>query len=286
VNLVVGAGGLVGGAVAHGLGAGVRAGLRGGSRHAKAGSLTASGAEVIDVDLTLPESLAPACRGARCVVTGVTSMPTGAGDGLRRVDLEGTLALIDAAEAAGCERFVYISVSGGFDLDSPLIHAKRECERRLASTRMEAVILRPSLFMEVWLGPHLGFDPRNGVAHVPGDGQAPIRFVSAFDVAAFAIAAAAHPSPGGTWEIGGPRAVSPREVVRIVERRLGKPVALVTTPEGELLGAYATVTDPLAKTFMALKIGYARGDEVPEAPASARHFGVTLKTVEEYAATL
>src|SRR5262245_9049225 len=128
MNLVIGATGFVGGTIVRRLremGKSVRAGIRDGAAHAKAAGLIAAGAEVVDADLTRPETLEPACRGVESVITTVTTMPHNQNDGLKRVDLDGTLALIDAAEQSDAERFVYLSYSGGLTLDSPLQLAKR-----------------------------------------------------------------------------------------------------------------------------------------------------------------
>jgi hypothetical protein len=51
---------------------------------------------------------------------------------------------------------------------------------------MQAIILRPSYFMEMWLSPHLGFDPEKGTARIYGSGDAKASYISAFDVAEFA----------------------------------------------------------------------------------------------------
>jgi NADH dehydrogenase len=287
MDVVFGGTGLVGGDIVRRLlqaGRPVRAALRGGITHPKAEALAQAGVEVVEGDLTRAATLEGACQGARTVVTTVTSMPTGEHDGLRRVDLVGTLALIDAAERAGCKRFIYLSFSGGLDLDSPLLLAKRSCERHLAASGMEAVVLRPSAYMEIWLGPHLGFDPANGVVHLNGSGAAPIRFISAFDVAAIAAKAVMDPDPGGVWELGGPEALAPLDVVKVFESKLGKSIAVIATPAAELLEAYEAASDPLARTFAAIKLGWAQGDPVPDAEAAARKFGVTLTSVEDFAA--
>ena len=147
-------------------------------------------------------------------------MPTGANDGLRRVDREGTLALIDAAERAGVGKFVYVSYSGNITEPSPLALAKRGCEARLRESPMQTVILRPSFFAEVWLSPALGFDAVNGKARVYGPGTAKVSYVSAFDVAAFAVAAAArdYTTRSTTLDLGGPEALSQLDVIAIFER--------------------------------------------------------------------
>src|SRR5437879_1867965 len=108
--LVVGATGNVGSQIVGGLRQQeqqVRGLVHGGASHPKAQSLRDISVEIVDGDLTRPDTLKSACRGVETVITTATSMPTGANDGLRRVDLEGTLALIAAAERAGVKKFVY-----------------------------------------------------------------------------------------------------------------------------------------------------------------------------------
>lgn len=120
--LVVGATGFVGGGVALRLakqGHRVTALVRGGANHEKAKALLSAGIEVIAGDLTLADTLAAATQNSDTIVCTATSMPSGANDGLRKVDHDGTLALIDSAEQHGVKRFVYVSYSGKIREDSP-----------------------------------------------------------------------------------------------------------------------------------------------------------------------
>src|SRR5256885_17181038 len=76
--LVVGATGFVGGQVAQKLrrqGESVRALVRGGDAHPKVQPLRAAGIEIVAGDLTVSETLDPACRGIATVVPTATSMP-------------------------------------------------------------------------------------------------------------------------------------------------------------------------------------------------------------------
>src|SRR2546421_3369761 len=121
--LVVGATGNVGGQIVRGLQQRkqhVRALVRGGQSHPKAGSLRDSTTEIVAGDLTRAETLDSVCQGIEAVITTATSMPTGANDGLRRVDHDGTLALIAAAERAHVKKFIYVSYSGNVREESPL----------------------------------------------------------------------------------------------------------------------------------------------------------------------
>ncbi len=236
-------------------------------------------------DLGDPVAVADACEGAETVICTATSMPAAGGDALQRVDHDGVLGLIAAAERAGVRRFVYTSFSGNIQIDSPLTRAKRACEARLAESRLDSVVLRPSCFMEVWLGPHLGFDAAGGQARIYGDGAAGISYVSARDVAAFAVGAAT--APGGlrdVVQIGGPEPISQLGVVAVFERVLGRRFALEYVPMAALEAQHRS-PDPLQKTFAALMLGCAHGDSIPEARQNAIRYGVPLTSVEDYAAS-
>jgi uncharacterized protein YbjT (DUF2867 family) len=287
--LIVGGTGLVGGQIALALqrqNAPVRALVRGGSASVKAGALRSAGVQIIDGDLTRPESLAAACEGIEAVVCTATSMPTGADDGLRRVDHDGVLALIDAAERAGVKKFVYTSYSGHLWRDSALQAAKRDCEARLLQSAMDAVILRPTYFMEVWLGPHLGVDPINGAVRIIGTGEAKISYISLSNVAEFAVSAVRkRTGKHAILEMGGPEPLSQLDAVRTLERALGTSCRLEFVPVEALQQQYRS-PDPLQRTFAALMLGCADGDVIPGAAALAQDYGVVLRSVAEYAAML
>jgi uncharacterized protein YbjT (DUF2867 family) len=285
-HLVVGATGFVGGLVARQLrarGSDVRALVRRGAGHAGAGPLADAGAEVFDGDLTDPASIMRACAGIDTVVCTATAMPNAAGDALKRVDHDGVLNLIAAAEGAGVRRFVYTSYSANLRVESPLSRAKRGCEARLESGGMEYAILRPSVFMEVWLGPHLGFDVAGARARIYGDGKAAVSYVSGQDVAAFAVSAALQPGAlGDAIQIGGPECLSQLEAVARFERTLGRRMTLEHVPMPALEAQHRS-DDPLQQTFAALMLAYAMGDSIPEAQENAARYGVTLTSLAEYA---
>ncbi len=288
MDLVAGATGQVGRRIALRLrerGRQVRAIVRGGAGRAEAKELLGAGIEVVDGDLTKRETLPAVCAGIETVVCTATSMPHGRDDGLRRVDREGVLALIEAAERAGVRRFVYTSYSGNIREESPLETAKRDCENRLLAGQMQAVILRPSYFMEMWLSPILGFEPAKASARIYGSGEAKVSYISTLDVVEFAVATATQTAGRReVLELGGPEALSQLDAVRIFERVLGKKFTLEFVPLQALEEQHRS-TDPLQKTFAALILGYAKGDLVAESRANAERLGVRLRSVEDYAAT-
>jgi uncharacterized protein YbjT (DUF2867 family) len=289
MQLVVGATGVVGGMAARrlrDLGYDVRAVVRGDTARPEAQALSRLGVNVVAGELGDPVAIAEACAGVETVVCTATAMPNVAGDALQRVDHEGVLALIAAAEGAGVRRFVYTSFSGNIRVDSPLTRAKRACEARLAGSPMQGVVLRPSYFMQVWLGPHLGFDVAQARARIYGDGTAGISYVSAVDVAAFAVAAATRPGElRETVDIGGPEPVSQLEAVALFEQLLGRRFSLEQVPMATLEAQHRS-SDPQQQTFAALMMACALGDVLPEARHSAERYGVSLTSVEDYARAL
>lgn len=284
--LVVGASGLVGGEAALKLnerGYEVRALVRGGGAHPRATRFARSGIEIIDGDLTNPRSLSAACRGIEALVCTATSMPQGRDNGLVRVDLEGVSSLIGAAEHAGIRRFVYISYSGNIRYDSPLETAKRTCEALLLNSAMSAVVLRPSYFMETWLSPALGFDPLNSTTSIYGSGNHKVSYVSAHDVASFAVAALDKEiAIDQVIEIGGPEAISQLEAAGAFESKLNRKFRFHFVSREALESQHGT-SDPLQKTFAALMLSYVDGDEVADAQKNADTFGIRLQSVAEYA---
>jgi NADH dehydrogenase len=284
--LIAGATGLVGKHIAIALQrqtGRVRGLVRGGPSNPKANDLVEAGVHITTGDLRDASTLANACAGVDTVICTATTMPTGADDGLRRVDHDGVLALIDTAERAGVTKFVYTSYSGNIETDCPLRTAKRDCEGRLRESAMDVVILRPTYFMELWLGPHLGFDPLNGTIRVYGDGNGKVSYISALDVVEFAVATVLKSTGKETIiEMGGPEALSQLDAVRIFEATLGTTCRLDFVPV-EALKQQHLSEDALQKTFAALTLEYASGDVIPGAAATAQQYGVALHSVTDYA---
>jgi uncharacterized protein YbjT (DUF2867 family) len=287
-TLVVGATGFVGGQIVRQLRAyddEVRALVRGGRANPKAAAVSETGATIAAGDLTEPASLDGACSGIETVICTATAMPNAPGDAIQRLDHDGVLALIAAADRAGVRKFVYTSYSGNLNDPSPLGLAKRACEQALLASRMQAVVLRPTYFTEMWLSAALGFDVANAKARIYGTGEAPVSYISAFNVADFAVATATREESGNiVLELGGPEALSQLDAVRIFEHTTGREFTREFVPV-EALEHQRQTSDPLQQTFASLMLGYARGDVISDAGRNAAHYGVHLHSVADYAST-
>jgi NADH dehydrogenase len=198
------------------------------------------------------------------------------------VDEGGQLALVDAAERAGVRHFVFVSIPP-VDVDYAYQKAKRRVEARLRESQMSFTVLQPAHFMEVWLGPMLGFDPAHGAARVFGAGDRPVSWVSVEDVARFAAKAADAARFAGTvLSLGGPEALSPLQVVRIFED-VGSPKTMVEhVPEAALIAQLAAARDPLEEAFAGTALAAARGLKI-NPDAALQLLPGRMKSVRDHA---
>jgi len=287
MNLVVGATGTLGGEICSRLaqaGKPVRGLVRTSSNPERVAALEKLGVELATGDLRDPASLDAACRGVTTVYSTATAiLSQEEGNTLDRVDREGQANLVESARKAKVRRFVFISFRGTKDFDFPLQAAKRATAERLKESGIPWTVIEASVFMEVWLGPHLGFDPANGKARVFCSGEKKISWVSYHDVAALAIAAAESPeAENRVIEVGGPEALTHHDVIRIFEERAGRKFDVERLPEEALEGMRANAKSPIEETFAGLMLFVGRGDEIDMQPILKR-YPVRLTSVREYA---
>ncbi len=242
--------------------------------------LAEAGAELARADVTDACSLPAALAGVESIVSTATCFPRE--DAIDSVDRDGNLALVDAAEAVGAGRFVFVSFKP-VPLDFPLQRAKRAVEDRLARARLDAIVLRPGKFMDVWFSPVCGFDVASRRATLFGDGAAPVTWIAAADVAGITARAALGEGPRtGTVELGGPEALSQREVVAVYEECTGGSWATETLPVEELERMQVDGETEVVRSLGALMLESHLGSTTD--PDSFRDaFPVTLTTVREFA---
>jgi uncharacterized protein YbjT (DUF2867 family) len=272
MNLVVGSTGVLGGMIARRLvanGAPVRV-------LARSGASDIAGVEAVQGDLKDRASLDVACRGVTTVITTATSAQRGGDDNVASVDVEGNLALIDAARQQGVRQFVFLSAAAVEESSPvPLFAAKARAERHLRESGMQWTIVAPHAFMEVWFGAILGSAL---AAHQPvalvGGGLRRQSFIAMEDVAAFAVAAVDN---GMAFQqrllLGGPEALSWTEIVGLASSIVGAPIPTITIAPGAPI---PTLPSPLDQVIGNLAAGLEQQDVVIDASALARTFNVTL----------
>jgi NADH dehydrogenase len=245
------------------------------------------GAEIAVGDLRDANSLRAACTGVRSVICTATSISSFTAENTFLLTDLGVKDLIDAAKIANAEQFIFVSFSAALDPDADLKIAKRAVEQHLVNSGLAYTVLRPSCFMEIWLGPALGFDAVNARVQIIGDGEARLSYISLYDVAEFAAASVANPVAVNVGlELGGPDAISPLEAVRIFEQASGRRFEVAHIPLEALHAQHAASTNPLEKSFAALMIETTKGNVIPMNDVLRRFPGIVLKSVEDYARQL
>lgn len=200
-------------------------------------------------DLAAPSSFRHAMRGVDCVVHLATATRDGHGASIEELNALATLRLLRAAEAAGVQRFVFLSSLGAsLHSRSRLLRSKALAETAVARAPFETTTLAPSLVVapgDRWLTvlERLSWLP---AMLVPGRGRARFQPIAARDVADCAIAALDSPL-AGRLELAGPETLTHDEIVATVLRARGRRRRLLHVPPPGVrlgLGAIERVVGP------------------------------------------
>ena len=289
--LVTGGTGFIGPRVVHALrerDKEVRALVRNPSGKA-ATTLAAWGAELVRGDMTDRESLRGAVEGSE-VVVHLVAIRQGSGEQFRRVMEDGTRDLVAAAKEAGVKRFVLMSALGTTEETKDLVpyyHAKWEEEQAVSGSGLEHVIFRPSFVFAKDGGILPTFRRLAKVAPVTpitGSGKQRIQPIWIDDVAAYFAQSVDRPeAANGTFELGGPVAVSWNEFWARLKRALGQRRPSVHVPMA-LMRANALVTErlpgniPLTRDLLTM---LEHGDNVVSNDEAVRTFRLPLVPLDE-----
>jgi NADH dehydrogenase len=256
-------------------------------------ALSALGAELHTGDLGDRASLDAALIGVTTVVTtanAMSRMMAGAQDlSFEAVDRDGNAALIAAAEAAGVQRFVFVSMAGlspAVVSRSPFAAAKLRTEGLLRSSSMPSVIVRPAPFDEIWLTGVTGIEPAKHRATVFGRGRSRASLVASDDVAEAVVRLATMDDPPDDIDVGGPEAMSRREVIAAYERATGAKFRRIPVPRVAM--AIGNRLLRTRKPAMASVMGLAltlddEGCEVSAEPL--RRLGIEPRSASDFIAT-
>ena len=131
---------------------------------------------------------------------------------------------IAASRVAGVEKFVFHSVLHPQIQAMPHHWNKLRVEETLLESKLPFAILQPASYMQNILGEWQAIAGR-GVYAVPYSVEARISVVDLEDVARAAATVLCEPDyQGGTYELGGPVVLSPKEMAVIMGHELGRDV--------------------------------------------------------------
>jgi NADH dehydrogenase len=201
------------------------------------------------------------------------------------VDGKGTQIAAEVAKKLGVRRMVYLSGAGaGQGRTEPWMRAKDMAEAAIVASGLEHVFLRPS-----WIyGPgdrsmnrFVAFCRYLPVVPVIGNGKTPVYPIFVKDVARCVVESIRREDASGkAFELGGPR-MAMDEVIRIVQKVLGKRRPLLHHPVGlmKLLVLPMRILpepplSPGAVDFITQEV------EIDPRPAAA-YFGFEPRTLEQ-----
>jgi NADH dehydrogenase len=255
----------------------------------RAGKLAALGFELVDADMTSPESLRRAVEGCDTVIH-LVAIRQGPRQQFERIMEQGTRDLVEAAKTAGVRRFVLMSALGTTEETKDLVpyfHAKWEMEQTVAGSGLEHVIFRPSFVF----GADGGILPTfkklaklTPVTPITGSGKQRIQPIWADDVAAYLSAAVDKPEAvNRTFELGGPDVVTWNELWDRLKRALGVRRPSLHVPMA-LMRANALVTErlpgniPLTRDLLKM---LEAGDNVASTSDAVNTFRIPLVPLDE-----
>jgi NADH dehydrogenase len=190
----------------------------------------------VAASITDEASSARAVAGADIVINLVGILFESRAGDFQRIQAEGAGRVARLAAAAGAKQFLHLSAIGA-DAGSPSLYAQTKAagEAAVLAAFPSAIILRPS----VVFGPDDQFFNRfAGLATMLPfmpvvAGETRFQPVYVGDVADAAMAAVADPAAAGkVFELGGPRAMSMRQVLRYILDVTGRRRPMIALPEG------------------------------------------------------
>jgi uncharacterized protein YbjT (DUF2867 family) len=186
-------------------------------------------------DLADPPSFRNAMRGVRTVVhlaASIRDQPAGSIEELNGI---ATWRMVQAAERAGVEHFVFASALGATSHDrTRFLRAKALAERAVLGSDVRHTILAPSIvyapgdmFMTLLERMAIVLP----VMPISGRGQALYQPIWAEDVADCIVAALGLPPDGARrYELAGPQTFTHQQIVELMLRAAGRPRPTVNVP--------------------------------------------------------
>jgi uncharacterized protein YbjT (DUF2867 family) len=238
--------------------------------------------ETLTGDLRDEAATAAAVRGCATVISAVHGFVGPGKPSPESVDRDGNRALIQAATAAGVEHVVLLSVLGAAaDHPMSLHRAKHATEQALQASGLQWTIVRPTAYMETWIGVIGAKLAGSGQALVFGPGRNPVNFVSALDVA-HVVDLAVHDQSlrGQVLEVAGPENLTFTQLADRLVSASGKPgrtrhvplpmlrmMSLLARPVSPMFARQAQAAVVMNTTDMTVDLSAIR-DRFPTVPAT------------------
>jgi uncharacterized protein YbjT (DUF2867 family) len=190
--------------------------------------LHASLDEIVEAEVTRPETLEHVCGGIDVVFSSVGVTRQKDGLTFRDVDFQGNKNLLDAALRGGVRKFVYVSAVNGERLRHlDIIDAHEAFVEELEASGIEYTIVRPTGYFSDMT--ELLEMARKGRVWLVGPGTKRVNPIHGADLAV--ICANAIERDGTEIAVGGPQTMAWREIAALAFEVLGRPVKVTSIPE-------------------------------------------------------
>lgn len=211
--------------------------------------LESSTTELVEGDVTKPETLRGAMDGCEAVIHLVAIIAEEGGETFDGVIRQGTVNVVDEAIRTGVHRLVHMSALGAInDPRYPYLKAKWDAEQAVKNSGLGWTIFRPSVIFgpgDGFINVLAGVVRRAPVIPIAGSGRSRFQPVSVADVASAFVRATEDPETDNeTYELGGPEILSFEELLDAIADRLGKRRPKLHLPLG-LMNLVVTLSRPL-----------------------------------------
>jgi uncharacterized protein YbjT (DUF2867 family) len=185
------------------------------------------------VDLADPHGLRHAVRGCDTVIHLAAAIRDQPPRRVEEINGLGTLRLLQAAERAGAERFLFFSALGATPFQrTRFFRSKALAERAVLNADLDGTVFAPSIIYDphdpwVTLLRRLALLP---LLPISGEGKALYQPIWARDVARCVLGRIEGRGGGPRFELAGPQVLSYEEIVRVVADTAGRRRPLVHVP--------------------------------------------------------
>ncbi|RYG87298.1 NmrA family protein, partial [bacterium] len=214
------------------------------SKAEKVQELRDRGVDVVEVDMASVADVAQACQGAFCVVSALS--------GLRDVIVDTQTTLLDAAIAAGVDRFIPSDYSIDFtklpEGENRNLDLRREFHVRLDEAPLASTSIFNGAFMDLLLGGMPLLDRKAKTVGYWEDPDQRMDFTTMDDTAAFTAAAALDPATPKALRIAGDR-ISAHELAAVAGEEY-KLVRMGSLDELAAMIAKARAEDPASENSL------------------------------------
>jgi uncharacterized protein YbjT (DUF2867 family) len=183
--------------------------------------------EIVEAEVTRPETIEHVCDGIDVVFSSVGITKQKDGLTFQDVDYQGNRNLLDAALKADVEKFIYVSVFDGPNLlHLDIVRAHEDFVDELKTSGINYSVLRPTGYFSD-MGEFLEMT-RKGRIYLIGQGGNKVNPIHGADLAVSCVDAL--DGENQEIDVGGPETMTWRDIAELAFKSLGKPARITSVP--------------------------------------------------------